>query len=122
MGEEEEIIVVEKIDNNLNNAKGFLWKLPVFKTKELGKLGPAFGLGVGCGVGFGVGFLGGLGIGPGLSSKLQLGVGFGAGCGVGVGFGYGMGKGVAQDDSGRHANLGRLSLENGKLPFRYTAD
>ncbi|XP_026446799.1 uncharacterized protein LOC113347369 isoform X1 [Papaver somniferum] len=58
MGEEEEIRVEEKIDNNLNNAKGFLWKLPVFKTKELGKLGPAFGLGVGCGVGFGVGFLG----------------------------------------------------------------
>ncbi|RZC87823.1 hypothetical protein C5167_028279 [Papaver somniferum] len=59
-----------------------------------------------------------LGIGPGLSSKLQLGVGFGAGCGVGIGFGYGMGKGVAQDDSGRHANLGRLSRQNGKLPFR----
>ncbi|XP_026434421.1 protein TRIGALACTOSYLDIACYLGLYCEROL 5, chloroplastic-like [Papaver somniferum] len=122
MGEEEEIIVEEKIDNNLNNVKGFLWKFPVFKTRELGKLGPAFGLGVGCGVGFGVGFLGGLGIGPGLSSKLQLGVGFGAGCGVGIGFGYGMGKGVAQDDSGRHANLGRLSRQNGKLPFRYTAD
>ena len=39
--------------------KGLLWKLPVIKSRDLGKLGPAFGVGAGCGVGFGVGLLGG---------------------------------------------------------------
>ncbi|KAI3856861.1 hypothetical protein MKX03_036167 [Papaver bracteatum] len=98
-----------------NDDKGLLWKLPVIKTSEFGKLGPAFGVGVGCGLGVGIGFLGGLGIGPGIPG-LQLGAGFGAGCGVGVGFGYGMGKGVAHDDVRRYSNVGRLSLESGHLP------
>lgn len=42
-----------------NEEKGLLWKLPSVNSKNLGKLGPAFGIGVGCGVGFGVGLLGG---------------------------------------------------------------
>ncbi|XP_026435315.1 uncharacterized protein LOC113333040 isoform X1 [Papaver somniferum] len=98
-----------------NDDKGLLWKLPVIKTNELGKLGPAFGIGVGFGLGVGIGFLGGVGIGPGIPG-LQLGAGFGAGCGVGAGFGYGMGKGVAHDDVRRYSNVGRPSLENGHLP------
>lgn len=39
--------------------KALIWKLPVIKSKDLGKLGPAFGYGVGCGFGLGVGLLGG---------------------------------------------------------------
>lgn len=39
--------------------KGLIWKLPVLKTKELGKIGPAFAFGAGCGFGFGVGLIGG---------------------------------------------------------------
>lgn len=42
-----------------DDDRGFLWRLPVVKSKQLGKLGPGFGVGVGCGVGFGVGLLGG---------------------------------------------------------------
>lgn len=39
--------------------KGLLWKLPQLRSKQLGKLGPAFGLGAGCGLGLGIGLLGG---------------------------------------------------------------
>lgn len=39
--------------------KGLLWRLPEVTSRELGKIGPAFGLGFGCGVGAGVGFFGG---------------------------------------------------------------
>lgn len=39
--------------------KGLLWKLPPLKSNQLGKLGPAFGIGAGCGVGFAFGLLGG---------------------------------------------------------------
>lgn len=39
--------------------KGLAWKLPHVNSKQLGKLGPAFGLGAGCGLGFGIGLLGG---------------------------------------------------------------
>lgn len=35
-------------------------KLPVLKSKELGNLGPGFGVGAGCGIGFGIGFMGGI--------------------------------------------------------------
>ncbi|WOL14294.1 hypothetical protein Cni_G23074 [Canna indica] len=91
--------------------KGLLWKLPVVKTEDLGKLGPAFGLGIGCGVGVGVGLFGGTGIGAGLPG-LQLGVGAGAGCGIGLGFGYGMGKGVAFDEKGKYTNVGKLFQRN----------
>ncbi|KAK9941510.1 hypothetical protein M0R45_007215 [Rubus argutus] len=87
--------------------KGLLWKLPVIKTHQLGKLGPAFGFGVGCGVGFGIGLLGGVGIGPGIPG-LQVAIGVGAGCGVGLGFGYGAGKGVARDDTRKYSNVGNL--------------
>lgn len=38
---------------------GLLWRLPVVKSKQLGKIGPAFGFGAGCGVGFGLGLMGG---------------------------------------------------------------
>ncbi|KAF3440927.1 hypothetical protein FNV43_RR19213 [Rhamnella rubrinervis] len=93
--------------------KGMIWKLPVVKSKHLGKVGPAFGIGAGCGIGFGVGLLGGAGFGPGIPG-LQVGLGFGVGCGVGLGFGYGMGKGIAQDANQRYSNVGNLSngLEN----------
>ncbi|KAJ7975561.1 glycine-rich protein [Quillaja saponaria] len=90
-----------------DEEKGLLWKLPVLKTRNLGKMGPAFGVGAGCGVGFGVGLLGGAGFGPGIPG-LQVGFGFGAGCGVGIGFGYGVGKGIAHDDNGRYSNVGNL--------------
>lgn len=46
-------------DDDDDDDRGFLWRLPVVKSKQLGKLGPGFGVGVGCGVGFGVGLLGG---------------------------------------------------------------
>jgi hypothetical protein len=34
--------------------KGLLWRLPEVTSKELGKIGPAFGLGIGCGAGIGL--------------------------------------------------------------------
>ncbi|XP_043718687.1 protein TRIGALACTOSYLDIACYLGLYCEROL 5, chloroplastic [Telopea speciosissima] len=93
------------IDPFNDSEKGWLWKLPVLKSKHLGKLGPGFGLGAGCGFGLGVGFLGGVGVGPGIPG-LQIGFGVGAGCGVGLGFGYGIGRGVAHDEYRRHTNVG----------------
>ncbi|XP_010252320.1 PREDICTED: glycine-rich protein [Nelumbo nucifera] len=98
-----------------DGEKGLLWRLPVLKSKQLGKLGPAFGLGAGCGFGFGIGLLGGAGIGPGFPG-LQLGFGFGAGCGVGLGFGYGIGKGIAYDENRRYTNVGKLFHGSGNLP------
>lgn len=91
-----------------DEEKGLMWKLPKLKSKQLGKVGPAFGLGAGCGLGFGIGLLGGAGFGPGFPG-LQVGVGFGAGCGVGIGFGYGMGRGIAFDENQRYSNVGHLS-------------
>ncbi|RWW22539.1 hypothetical protein BHE74_00017722 [Ensete ventricosum] len=98
--------------------KGLLWRLPVLKTKDLGKVGPGIGFGAGCGVGFGVGLVGGSGlyihllnvsgIGAGFPG-LQLGFGFGAGCGIGLGFGYGVGRGVAYDENRRYTNVGKLN-------------
>jgi len=44
---------------NGDDEKGLLWKLPVLKSSNLGKLGPGFGVGAGCGLGFGIGLLGG---------------------------------------------------------------
>lgn len=87
---------------------GLLWKLPVVKTKEFGKLGPGFGIGAGCGFGFAIGLVGGMGLGPALPG-LSLGMGFGAGCGVGVGFGYGLGKGIAYDKDRKYSNVGKFS-------------
>lgn len=95
--------------------KGLLWKLPVVRTKQLGKVGPAFGVGTGCGIGFGVGLIGGTGFGPGFPG-LQLGFGFGAGCGVGLGFGYGIGRGIAYDDNRKYSNVGKLFTGSGTLP------
>ncbi|XP_072965308.1 uncharacterized protein [Typha angustifolia] len=89
------------------NDKGLLWKLPVVKSKDVGKIGPAFGYGVGCGIGFGIGLLGGAGLGAGLPG-LQFGFGIGAGCGIGIGFGYGVGKGIAYDENRRYSNIGKL--------------
>ncbi|KAG2710052.1 hypothetical protein I3843_04G006800 [Carya illinoinensis] len=94
--------------------KGLAWKLPHVNSKQLGKLGPAFGLGAGCGLGFGIGLLGGVGLGPGIPG-LQVGIGFGAGCGIGLGFGYGAGRGIALDENGRHSNVGHLS--HGSMNF-----
>ncbi|EPS58485.1 hypothetical protein M569_16329, partial [Genlisea aurea] len=88
-----------------DGEKGLIWRLPEVKSRRIGKLGPAFGVGVGCGVGLAVGLIGGTGFGLGLPS-LQLGFGFGAGCGIGVGFGYGLGKGIAYDESRRLSNIG----------------
>lgn len=45
---------------NGDDERGLLWRLPVVRTKDLGKLGPGFAVGAGCGLGFGVGLLGGL--------------------------------------------------------------
>ncbi|KZV50893.1 ATP-dependent Clp protease ATP-binding subunit clpX-like, mitochondrial [Dorcoceras hygrometricum] len=98
-------------------AKGLLWKLPVVKSRQLGKLGPAFGVGAGCGLGFGIGFFGGAAIGPGIPG-LQLGFGIGAGCGVGMGFGYGLGRGVSYDENGRFSNIGRLVNGRGNVPIQ----
>lgn len=42
-----------------DDEKGLLWKLPVVKSNNFGKVGPAFGFGAGCGLGFGLGLLGG---------------------------------------------------------------
>nr|POF00593.1 hypothetical protein CFP56_27667 [Quercus suber] len=78
------------------------------RSKQLGKLGPAFGLGAGCGLGLGIGLLGGAGFGPGIPG-LHVGIGIGAGCGVGLGFGYGVGKGIALDENRRYSNVGHLS-------------
>ncbi|KAF2299628.1 hypothetical protein P3X46_035236 [Hevea brasiliensis] len=95
--------------------KGLLWKLPEVRFKDLGKVGPAFGLGAGCGVGFGVGLIGGVGLGPGIPG-LQMGFGFGAGCGIGYGFGYGVGRGVAHDENRRYSNVGTFFHGPGNLP------
>ncbi|MQL76205.1 hypothetical protein Taro_008591 [Colocasia esculenta] len=85
--------------------RGLFWKLPVARSRELGKLGPGMGLGAGCGVGFGLGLYGGAGLGVGFPG-LQFGFGVGAGCGVGLGFGYGVGRGVAVDEHRRYSNVG----------------
>ncbi|URE09855.1 hypothetical protein MUK42_21659 [Musa troglodytarum] len=61
--------------------KAFVWKLPVVKTEDLGKLGPGLSFGAGCGVGVGIGLFGGAGLGAGFPG-LQFGVGAGAGCGI----------------------------------------
>ncbi|KAI3773686.1 hypothetical protein L1987_48216 [Smallanthus sonchifolius] len=98
-----------------DDDKGLLWKLPVLYSNKLGKLGPAFGLGAGCGVGFGVGLIGGAGLGPGIPG-LQVGFGFGAGCGIGLGFGYGAGRGIAYDENRKHSNVGKLFSGPGSLP------
>jgi len=47
---------LQKMDDD---NKGLLWKLPLVKSDQFGKLGPAFGIGAGCGLGFGAGVLGG---------------------------------------------------------------
>ncbi|CAH9051075.1 unnamed protein product [Cuscuta europaea] len=104
-----------------DEAKGFLWKLPVVKSKELGKLGPGFGLGIGCGFGFGVGLIGGMGFGPGIPG-LQIGFGLGAGCGVGLGFGYAIGRGIGYDDERKHSNVGWSFHRNGTFPTQYEID
>ncbi|XVF37339.1 hypothetical protein REPUB_Repub19eG0137400 [Reevesia pubescens] len=87
--------------------RGLIWKLPQLKLKDVGKVGPAFGLGAGCGLGFALGLIGGAGFGPGIPG-LQVGFGFGAGCGVGLGFGYGVGRGIAHDEYRSYSNVGRL--------------
>ncbi|PKU74071.1 keratin-associated protein 19-2 [Dendrobium catenatum] len=106
-------------NNGVN--KGLLWRLPVVKSKNLGKLGPGFGFGAGCGVGVGVGLFGGAGLGAGFPG-LQFGVGIGAGCGIGFGFGYGMGKGIAYDENRRYSNVGKLFRGNGNLPSQDRID
>ncbi|CAA7404579.1 unnamed protein product [Spirodela intermedia] len=88
--------------------KGVFWRLPVVRSKELGKLGPGVGIGAGCGVGLGLGLFGGAGVGLGFPG-LSLGFGVGAGCGVGLGFGYGVGRGVAVDENRRHSNMGNAT-------------
>ncbi|XBH54732.1 uncharacterized protein [Aegilops tauschii subsp. strangulata] len=95
--------------------KGLLWRLPEVTSRELGKIGPAFGLGIGCGAGAGVGFFGGAGLGYGFPG-LTLGFGVGAGCGIGFGFGYGLGKGIAHDEKRRHSNVGKMFQETPNLP------
>ncbi|XP_047087962.1 keratin, type II cytoskeletal 5-like [Lolium rigidum] len=95
--------------------KGLLWRLPEVTSKELGKIGPAFGLGIGCGAGAGIGFFGGAGLGYGFPG-LTIGFGVGAGCGVGLGFGYGLGKGIAYDETKRHSNVGKMFREAPKFP------
>ncbi|KAG0485118.1 hypothetical protein HPP92_009197 [Vanilla planifolia] len=101
--------------------KGLLWRLPVVKSKDLGKLGPGIGFGAGCGVGVGFGLFGGAGLGAGFPG-LQFGAGIGAGCGIGFGFGYGLGKGIAYDDSRRYSNIGKLFRRNGSLPSQDRID
>lgn len=96
--------------SNGDDDKGLLWKLPQVRIKDVGKVGPAFGLGFGCGFGFGAGLIGGVGFGPGVPG-LQFGLGFGAGCGIGVGFGYGVGRGAAYDHSRSYYNVGKPSLD-----------
>nr|GMD26147.1 glycine-rich cell wall structural protein 1 [Ipomoea batatas] len=104
-----------------DEEKGLLWKLPAIKSRELGKLGPGFGVGIGCGFGFGVGLIGGTGFGPGIPG-LQLGFGLGAGCGVGLGFGYAVGRGIAYDDSRRYSNVGRFFDRNANFPTQNEID
>ncbi|KAL0292540.1 UNVERIFIED_CONTAM: Wall-associated receptor kinase-like 1 [Sesamum calycinum] len=107
---------IEYVDSKINGRdeqeKGLLWKLPAVKSKQLGKLGPAFGVGAGCGFGFAVGLIGGTGFGPGIPGW-QLGFGLGAGCGVGLGFGYGVGRGIAYDENRRYTNVGRFFHNRG---------
>ncbi|XP_055816668.1 uncharacterized protein LOC129886139 [Solanum dulcamara] len=93
--------------NSGDEEKGLIWKLPIVKSKHLGKIGPGFGFGIGCGFGIGIGLIGGTGFGPGLPG-LQLGFGLGAGCGIGVGFGYAVGRGYAYDDNRRYSNVGKV--------------
>ncbi|EEE51904.1 hypothetical protein OsJ_33500 [Oryza sativa Japonica Group] len=119
-----------------DDQRPLLWRLPEVTSTELGKIGPAFGLGVGCGVGAGVGFFGeisklasgcsgiirslgfirGAGLGYGFPG-LTLGFGVGAGCGVGFGFGYGLGKGIAYDQNKRYSNVGTMFQEAPSLPI-----
>ncbi|PKA57189.1 hypothetical protein AXF42_Ash002493 [Apostasia shenzhenica] len=101
--------------------KGLLWRLPVVKSKDLGKLGPGIGFGAGCGVGVGFGLFGGAGLGAGFPG-LQFGVGIGAGCGIGLGFGYGLGRGIAYDENRRYSNVGKLLRGNGNLPSQDRID
>lgn len=93
-------------DDEEEEEKGILWKLPEVKSKQLGKIGPAFGIGFGCGVGLAIGIVGGMGVGPGIPG-LQLGLGAGAGCGLGLGFGYGVGRGIAFDYNRRYSNVAK---------------
>ncbi|GER27638.1 glycine-rich protein [Striga asiatica] len=97
--------------------KGLLWKLPAVKSRQLGKMGPAFGVGAGCGFGFAVGLIGGTGFGPGVPG-LQFGFGFGVGCGVGLGFGYGVGRGIAYDGSYKYSNVGKFLNKRGDVPLQ----
>lgn len=50
----------EAADMDGDDERGLIWRLPVVKTNDLGKLGPGFAIGAGCGLGFGVGLIGGL--------------------------------------------------------------
>ncbi|WVZ15615.1 hypothetical protein V8G54_013181 [Vigna mungo] len=59
-----EMMEKQRLKMNDDDNKGLLWKLPVIKSDQFGKVGPAFGIGVGCGLGFGAGFLGGLLLNP----------------------------------------------------------
>ncbi|EOY16964.1 PREDICTED: uncharacterized protein LOC18592786 [Theobroma cacao] len=90
-----------------DGERGLIWKLPRLKLQDVGKVGPAFGLGAGCGLGLGLGLIGGAGFGPGIPG-LQVGFGFGAGCGIGLGFGYGVGRGIAYGEHHTYSNVGRL--------------
>ncbi|KAG0554320.1 hypothetical protein M758_12G084700 [Ceratodon purpureus] len=100
-------------DDDDDDRRGMLWRLPKLRSRDWGTLGPAFGYGIGCGVGLGAGIVGGAGIGLGFPG-LQVGFGVGAGCGVGVGFGYGLGKGRAYDENGTYSNVGRLPKRSGR--------
>ncbi|XP_075108498.1 uncharacterized protein LOC107779538 isoform X2 [Nicotiana tabacum] len=106
--------------NGRDEEKGLVWKLPIVKSKQLGKIGPAFGLGIGCGFGLGIGLIGGTGFGPGLPG-LQLGFGFGAGCGIGLGFGYAVGRGIAYDDNRKYSNVGKLFNGPANFPNQQVA-
>lgn len=44
---------------NGEDDKGLVWKLPEVRSRELGKVGPAFGVGIGCGFGLAIGLIGG---------------------------------------------------------------
>ncbi|KAF8105959.1 hypothetical protein N665_0150s0009 [Sinapis alba] len=90
-----------------DDDKGLLWKLPQVRIKDVGKVGPAFGLVFGCGFGFGAGLI--------EDSNQEfldysLVLGFGADCGIGVGFGYGIGRGAAYDHSRSYYNIGKPFL------------
>ena len=45
--------------DDVDDDRGLIWRLPLIRSKELGKLGPAVGFGAGCGFGLGLGLLGG---------------------------------------------------------------